>query len=102
MLYRSMNEHHGSTCLVSRVDSAHHLYGVGEMRTSLQETGEKQVRIAWSTIRLPWALLKMMIIMRDSKNLPPYASNGYLRQEQQKEKKENLLKKVNMSARLSM
>ena len=31
-----------STCLVSRVDSAHHLHGV-EMSTSLQETGEKQV-----------------------------------------------------------
>ena len=35
---------------------------------SLQETGEKQVRtkIARSTIRLPAALLKMVIIMRDA------------------------------------
>ena len=32
------------------IDSAHHLYGDSEMRTV-----EKQVRIAWSTIRLPWA-----------------------------------------------
>ena len=41
-----------STCLVSRVDSAHHLHGVGEMSISLQETGEKQVLIVWSTIKL--------------------------------------------------
>ena len=37
-----------------------------QYQTNLQETGEKQVRIAWSTIRLPTALLKMMIIMRDA------------------------------------
>ena len=42
-----------SICLVFWVDSAHHLCGVGEMSTSLQETGEKQVWIGWSTIKLP-------------------------------------------------
>ena len=81
-------EQHDSTCLASRVDSAHHLYGVGEMSTSLQETGEKQVRIVWSTIRLPTALLKMMIIMRDATlwtclHMPVAV---WLRQEQPKEK----------------
>ena len=88
-----VNEHHGSTCLVSRVDSAHHLHGVGEMRTSLQETGEKQVWIAWSTIRLPEALLKMMIIMRDSTYRTclhtPIAVCYW--QEQQKEKNNTIL-----------
>ena len=55
-------------------------FGVGEMSTSLEETWEKQVRTAWSTIRLPEALLKMMI-MRDAAictrlYLSPYARRG--------------------------
>ena len=57
-------EQHAFTCLVTRVDSAHHLYGVGETSTSLQETGNKHVRISWATIRLQAALLRMMIIVR--------------------------------------
>ena len=51
-----------SACLVSWVDSAHHFYAVGQMSTSLQETVEHQVRIAWSTIRLLAEQLKMVIV----------------------------------------
>ena len=63
---------------MSRVDSAHHLHGVGEMSTSLQETGEKQVRIAWSTIQLPNGATEDADnhAGRDPMNLSPYACSG--------------------------
>ena len=68
--------------------SSHHLHGVGEMSTSLQETGEKQVRIAWSTIKLPNGPTQDddNHAGRDPMNLSPYASSGCLRQEQGKNK----------------
>jgi hypothetical protein len=62
------------------VDSAHHLglHGVGEMSTSLQETGDKQVRITWSTIKLPNGATQDddNHAGRDPMNLSPYAFSG--------------------------
>ena len=71
-------------CLVSQVDSAHHLHRADEMSTSLQETGEKHVRIAWSNGATQD---DDNHARRDPMNLSPYASSGCLRQEQHKEKK---------------
>ena len=90
-------EQFASTCLVSRVDSAHHLYGVGEMSTGLQETGEKQVRIAWSTIKLPNGATQDddNHTERDPMNLSPYACSGLTTCKNNKtDKKENKKKRT--------
>src|SRR5580692_7039381 len=62
----------------NRVNSALHPSGVDKMSTSLQESGEIHVRIAWSTMKLPIGAIQDddHHAERDPMSMSPYAGSG--------------------------
>ena len=74
------------------------------MSTSLQETGEKQVRITWSTIKLPNGATQDddNHARRDPMNLSPYACSGLSTRKNNRTEKSLSLSNFYLSVYLSV